>query len=166
MNGIAANVAPVARQRIMAYPFRLETSGILTAIAVNCSVLGTASTTLCGLYEPGTNGRPQRLIAKMSATIDTSGTGAKSQAVVTNVRLNPGWYWSALVVTAGSGTPSFTGSGVLTSAFAKANGGSGAFQHMYQNASGTDLPDPIPTTDLDYVTDNNATIPHIGLVLS
>lgn len=161
-----ANVAPPARERVTAFPFRLETSGILTAIAVNCSVAGTASTTLFGFYEAGANGRPERLIAKMSAAVDTSTTGAKSQSVVSNVRVTPGWYWGAYVVTAGSTTPQFTGANLTQSAFAKANGSTNALYRVYQNSTGTDLPDPFPTTSIIYSTDNNGTIPHMGLVLS
>lgn len=162
----AANVAPAARERAIAYPFRLECSGIVTAMAVNCGVNGgTGSTTLLAMYEANNNGRPGRRLCKTSATLDTSSTGWKSQSVDANVRLTPGWYWAALVSQGGTGVPSFTGSACLKTAF----GGSSVnlnLEYINENATATDLADPFPSTTLVYTYNNAPNNPAIGLVMS
>lgn len=162
----AANVAPFARERAIAYPFRLETSGLLTGMGVYCAVPGTASTTDLALYESGSDGKPGRRIAILSADLDTSSTGWKSQTVAANVRLIPGWYWVGLCVTAGSGTPSFSGSGAMKSAFGGAGVSGGlSFDYLYVNAAST-LDDPFPAGSHVFAYNNNANWPAIGLTLS
>lgn len=160
-----ANTGTGAAQRATAYPFRLETSGILTSMGIYVAVLGSTSTTHLGLYEADSNGRPARRIARTSATIDTSTTGWKTQAVSSNVRVTPGWYWAAICVTSGS-NPSFTGSSAGASAF----GGSSntAVFAVREDATATDLADPFPTTTLVWqsAAGNSIVIPQIGLILS
>lgn len=159
------NVGTAAIQRATAYPFRLETSGLLTSMGIQVSVGGATSTTLLGLYETLSTGNPGRRLAKTSATIDSSTTGWKTQAVGANVRLTPGWYWAAICVTAGT-NPQFTGSTPLMTAFGCA--GNAPLQNIRSDTTATDLADPFPTGSLVYTTGNasSVNIPYIGLILS
>lgn len=163
LNSTQANVATAAAQRNTVYPFRLETAGTLTAMGVNCSVLGATSTTLLGLYEPDSNGRPGRLVAQISSALDTSSTGWKQQAVLTPVRLNPGWYWAALCVTAGS-NPSFTGGGCNIHAFGTS--AQNNLTNIREDATATTMADPFPSTNLTYISGSAGANPYIGLILS
>lgn len=161
--GGQANTGAAASQRATAFPFLLETSGLITAMAVYCSVAGAGSTTLLGLYEASSTGWPGRRICKTSATIDTSTTGFKSQAVDTNQRLNPGWYWAALCVTAGT-NPSFTGQSTTASPFGV---GSNAPIHVVRDDnSATDLADPFPSTTKVYGTSPTNQSVCIHLIMS
>lgn len=161
LNSSQVNVTTAAIQRITAYPFRLETSGVLTAMGVNCSVSGAGSSVLLGLYEPDSNGRPARRIANISAALDTTSTGWKSQSVVSNVRLNPGWYWAALCVVAGT-NPSFTGGGCNLHAFGVA--AQNNLTNMREDVTATTIADPFPMTALTYVTGSAGVNPYIGLI--
>jgi hypothetical protein len=159
------NVGTAAAQRATAYPFRLETSGLLTSMGIQVASGGAGSTTLLGLYETLNTGNPGRLLAKTSATIDTSGTGWKTQAVGANVRLTPGWYWAAICVTAGT-NPQFTGGTPLMTAFGCA--ANAPLQNIRSDTAATDLADPFLTTSMVYTTGNTSgvNIPYIGLILS
>lgn len=156
-----------AAQRAMAYPFLLTTSGILTSMSIRCAVAGAASTTLLGLYQAASDGRPGKLLAKTSATIDTSTTGYKSQAVDSNIRLTPGWYWAAICVTAGT-NPSFTAvSTYQHHAFGSCtiSGNLLPLASIREDAAATDLADPFPVTATSYLSTANQPI-LIGLILS
>jgi len=157
-----ANVNTYTTQRAIAWPFRLETSGLLTAMSIYVSTSGASSTLLLGLYEAKSDGNPGRLLAKTSSTISGASTGYKSQAVGANVRLTPGWYWSALCVTAGT-NPQYTGSAYsLVTPFGNTSGS--ALTVMRSDTSATDLADPFLTTSLVYEAATNN--PFIGLILS
>ncbi len=164
MGATQSNVSTAAIQRITCFPFRLETSGLLTGMSVNVSVAGATSTTLLGLYGVASNGSPGRLIAQTSATIDSSTTGYKTQAVSANVRLTPGWYWAAVLVTAGS-NPSFTGYNPLINAFGGA-GVTGNIDNMRCDLSATTFADPFPTTNHVYIVGSASNIIGVGLILS
>jgi hypothetical protein len=163
LNGPGAYIT-LTSQRNTAYPFRLETAGLLTSLACNVGVAGAGSTTLLGLYEPGSNGLPNRLIAKTSATIDTSTTGFKTQAVGANVRLTPGWYWAAVCLTAGTAPQLDSTSTGVASAFG--NSGNSIITYVRENATATDLADPYPITATQYSHSSSASHLRVGLILS
>ncbi len=158
-----ANVGTAAIQRNTAWPFILQTSGLLTAMGIRVGATGASSTTLLGLYEPKSDGTPGRLIAKTSTTIDTStGSGSfKSQAVDSNVRLTPGVYWAAICVTAGT-NPTFTGS--KTGAHPFGNDSGQVLSNVREDTTATTMADPFPSTSLVYVV--NTDTPYIHLILA
>ena len=160
-----SNITLPAAQRNVAYPFRLETSGILTSMGANVGVAGATSAFLIGLYEPDSNGRPGRRIAKTSATLDSSTTGWKTQAVDTNVRLTPGWYYAALCVTTGT-NPSFTHA--YCNAHAFGSSGKNQLRSVMENTTATTMADPFPNTSLFYYDSGGSvdSAPVIGLILS
>jgi hypothetical protein len=132
-----------------AFPMRIETPIVVASLGSWIATTGASSEFLLGIYEAGANGRPERLLCKTSATMSGTTTGLKSQAVNTAVALKPGWYWGALVVTAGT-VPQIYGRYVGATAMGGANGYH-YFSGMKSAASpGTDLTDPFPTTSLTY----------------
>lgn len=156
-----SNTTPTA-QRATAYPFLLMTPGTLTGFAINVATAGASSTTLVGLYEQlASNGTPGRRIAKTSATIDTSTTGYKTQSIATPVRLEAGWYWSALCVTAGT-APALTGAAGTYSAYG-CTGVTAINGVRCDVGSTTDLADPFPTASHVWLS---GAAPIIGLLLS
>lgn len=163
LNSSQSNITAAAIQRHTAYPFKLETSGILTAMGINCSVAGAGSSALLGLYEPGSNSRPARRIAYISSALDTTSTGWKSQSVIANVPLNPTWYWVTLCVVAGT-NPSFTGGGCNLHAFGMS--AQNNLINIREDVTATTIADPFPSTSLFYVTGSNGINPYIGLTLS
>lgn len=162
--GAQSNLGTAAVQRATAFPFILACSGVLTAMGINCSVAGASSTTLLGIYEAGSDGRPTRRLAKTSATLDTSTTGWKTQAVDANVRLTPGFYWVAICVTAGT-NPSFTFSAGGSVPMASSRN---QIISVRSDTVATDLADPFLTTSLVWGdAGGNATVwPNIGLIMS
>jgi len=150
--------------RPCAFPFRLEIAGVLTALSCYVNTAGASSTLLLGLYSVGSNGRPEKRLAKTSSTIDTSTTGFKSQAVDTNIRITPGWYWVVALQTAGT-TPKLRGSDSCTTALGMTS--YSVSLGMYSNTSTSTLDDPYPTTSLVYFdTSSLSKPPAIGMILT
>jgi hypothetical protein len=149
---------------IHAFPVRIETALVVNSMGLWVATAGATSTFLLGLYEAGANGRPERLLCKTSATLSGATTGYKTQAVGTPVRISPGWYWAAVVVTAGT-VPVFNGRQQIPGAMG-ASIGYAYFTTMKSSASpGTDLTDPFPTTSLTYSgSDAIGTLPTFGLI--
>lgn len=151
-----------ATSRLTAYPYLLDTSGVLTAMTINVSTLAAGASCLLGLYEVASDGAPGRRIAYTSAAIDTSTTGFKQQAVSQNVRLTPGWYWVAMV--ASGGMASLTGAIADISAFGLS--GPSALSNIRIDATNTEIVDPFPPTSRVVSASNSPNNPYIGLVLS
>ena len=167
-NSGQANVTTAAVQRNTAYPFRLETTGYLIAMAVNVGGAQASATALLGLYEAGSNGRPSKLLAATSAPLDCSTTGWKSQAVSTNIRLTPGWYWAALCITSSGSNPSFTGGSTTThSAFGGQTNGA-VIMNYRSDTTATSMADPFPTGSPIYIDSSGgySGSPFIGLIMS
>lgn len=158
-----ANIAPTA-QRPYAYPFRLETAGVLTGFALWVSTAGAGSSVDLGLYEVGANGRPGRRIAKTAVAIDTTTTGYKTQAADVNVRLTPGWYFIAVVVVGGTSPAIYSRSHGMSMGAAI---GYALFVQMYENVLTTSLADPFPLTTPVYQDSSSvATIPYLQLQMT
>lgn len=159
-----SNVAvAAAAKRNTVYPFRLETTGIITGFSIYVSTGVSSSTVLAGLYAARpSDGGPGDLIIKASSTFDTSSTGYKTASVSANKRVNAGWYWGALCVTSATSVPQVTGGSTVRSAM----GGSTktSVGNIREDADATDLADPFPTTTLVVTTGTNQ--PLIGLIMS
>ncbi len=149
-------------ERLTAFPYLLQTAGVLTAMTINVATLAAGASCHLGLYEVGPDGAPDRRIAVTSAAIDTSTTGFKQQAVSANIRLTPGWYWVAMVALTGAAT--LTSSTADLSAFG--SGGAAAINNIRINAAITEIVNPFPTSNRAVVTGNSPVNPYIGLVLS
>jgi hypothetical protein len=160
-----ANIsASIAKQRNQAYPFRLETAGIITGFAINVSTAVASSTCRAGIYAAlPTDGSPGELIIQASADFDTSSTGIKTQSVSANKRINPGWYWAALCVTSDTSVPTLTGG--LTTRAAFGADSKVSIRSMYESATATSLADPFPRTNLLDQPDTGG-IPLIGLIMA
>lgn len=161
-----ANIAATAvAQRNTAYPFRLETAGIITGFAINVATAQASSTIRAGIYAAlPSDGSPGELIAQASADFDTSTTGWKTQAVSANKRINPGWYWAALCVTSASSVPTLTGGSRLRHAFGS-NQKSSVIA-IREDATASSLADPFPRTSLVVTTGATDSIPLIGLLMA
>jgi hypothetical protein len=164
--GTQSNTGTAATQRPTAWPFLLNTSGVLTAMGITVGATGAGSSVLLGLYDVKSNGNPGRRIAMTTAAIDTSTGGGtlKTQSVDNNVRLTPGWYWAALVVTGGT-NPTFASMAQTSSAF----GFSGNVQivNVREDVADATLPDPFATSPLVYVLSSaQAAAVIINLILS
>lgn len=151
-----------AASRLTAFPYLLLTSGVLTAMTINVSTAATSSTVVLGIYEVGVDGAPGRRIAVTSAAIDTATTGFKQQAVASNVRLTPGWYWVAMVAI--GGVPIL--SGAISDVTAFGNSGIAALNNIRIDSAITTIVDPFPSSSRAAVAANSPTNPYIGLVLS
>ena len=158
------NLSTAAAQRNTVWPFLLMNAGVITSMGINCSIAGASSTTLLGLYEPLITGDPGRLITQTSSTLDTSTTGIKTQAVDNQVYLSPGWYWAAILVTAGT-NPSFTGYTVAHSG-AFGSDGQNLLGNIRHDATETSFADPFSTTSLVDVSAASPSAPLIGLIMS
>ena len=158
----ANNTGVVGSERLTAYPYLLQTAGVLTAMTINVATLAAGASCHLGLYEVGHDGAPGRRIAVTSAAIDTSTTGFKQQAVAENIRLTPGWYWVAMVALTGAAT--LTSSTADISAFG--SGAGSALTNIRIDALNTTIVDPFPTSNRVVVTGNSPLNPYIGLVLS
>lgn len=152
----------VASERLTVFPYLLQTAGVLTAMTINVATAVAGASCYLGLYEVGTDGAPGRRIAVTSAAIDTSTTGFKQQAVASNVRLTPGWYWVAMVALTGLAT--LTSSIADISAFG--SGGVAAINNIRIDGANATIVDPFPSSNRVVVTLNSPLNPYIGLVLS
>jgi hypothetical protein len=135
-------------------------------MGITVGATGAGSSVLLGLYDVKSNGNPGRRIAMTTAAIDTSTGGGtlKTQSVDNNVRLTPGWYWAALVVTGGT-NPTFASMAQTSSAF----GFSGNVQivNVREDVADATLPDPFATSPLVYVLSSaQAAAVIINLILS
>jgi hypothetical protein len=154
-----------AAKRNTAWPFRLETSGVITSFAVYCSTAVASSTVLVGLYSARpSDGAPGELIVKASSTFDTSSTGYKTQSATANTRINPGWYWAACCVTSTTSVPQFTGGTTVRNAFGA--DGKVSVLNVREDATATDLADPFPSTSLYVESHATNGTPLIGLVMA
>lgn len=164
MRSTQANTTGVAvAQRQTAYPYLLQTSGVLTEMTINVATAQAGSAALLALYEIATDGGPGRRLAAITSSIDTSTTGFKSQSIGSGIRMTPGWYWTAMNVVSGS-PATLTGATADMSAFG--NSANAALQSLRNDSGTTTLDDPFPTLNRVYSFQNSPTIPYIGLVLT
>ena len=94
----------VTADRIYLMPFKVDSAYDINGFYVRMTVSGAASTKArIGLYRMKSDGQPGSLVCG-TADIDTSVAAAVLSPAVTQVRVNPGWYYIAIVC---SGTPTF-----------------------------------------------------------
>lgn len=165
----AANTGPADTSRATCWPFKLESSVLITGFAINCTTSGGAgSITHAGLYAALLTGAPGRRIATTTTAFDTATTGAKTSSLAANIRLCPGWYYVALVASGGTVVPAFSGNaGHSRTPFGGLNAADGAFAYVrYNTGADTTLPDPFYTTTLAYGNGTNVPTPAIGLIVN
>ena len=157
----------IPQSQPIAFPFWLNSAGLLTGFSCNVTGTGASSTFHMGLYEQATDGAPGRRLAVTSSTISGTSTGYKTQAAAANARLSPGFYWIAILVTAGT-PPQLRSSICGCGPHGIYNGMSDSVQFIRENvASITTLADPFPRTALlAQGGGGGAMNPWLGLLLS
>jgi hypothetical protein len=125
-------------------PFRLDCAGVLTHMGVWVNTAGAGSQILVGLYGVNPDGSPGKLLATTSTPLDSTSTGLKMNAIATQIKLKPGWYWTGALALNGTGPQiqfGYPGNTPFGS------GGSSNFNPLSYVSIGsqTSLTDPFPT---------------------
>jgi hypothetical protein len=149
--------------RLIFTPFWLTSSVECDALAVRCGT-GVASTNVrIGIYDVTPEGHPGKLLGETGSLATTTSSTDVIGTLGATVRLQPGWYFTALVT---DGAPAL---GRMTSGgecFTNLGPTSGNLMSMNVAFFGTHtfgaLPNPAPTTSLTTVAAGGAT-PAIGV---
>lgn len=100
----SSSTLAVTADRLYIAPFKVDSAYDINGFFIDMNTAGAASTKArIGLYHILPDGQPGELLCQ-TADIDTSVAASVLSPSVTQVRVNPGWYYIGLVC---SGTPTF-----------------------------------------------------------
>lgn len=157
----------VAADRLYIAPFKVEGSYDINGFYIDMNTAGAASTKArIGLYHMLPDGQPGSLLCE-TADIDTSVAAAVLSPSVTQVRVNPGWYYIALVC---SGTPTFqayasNAAGASPLGLEASGTSMSPIQFIYKTIAGWSAL-PVNPTGLTTLVPGAASLPAIALKLA
>lgn len=152
--------------RLYLMPFKVDSAYDVNGFYVRMTASGAASTKArIGLYRMKSDGQPGTLVCE-TADIDTSVAAAVLSPAVTQVRVNPGWYYVAIVST---GTPTFVAyptTAYCTSPLGISNAGGDIvpYQFIYKSIAGWSAL-PTDPTGFSTIVPGVASVPAIALKL-
>jgi hypothetical protein len=135
----------------MFMPFWLAASADVDGMGCRVGTGITSATVRLGIYDVGSDGHPSRLLAQTSA-LAAATSGSDAIGSVTQVRLQPGWYYVAAVSDAAVALGRMSAGGELPGLLGPSStnilqGICGFFAAITYGP----LPDPAPTTGLTAV---------------
>lgn len=163
----ASATQAVTADRLYLAPFKVDSAYDINGFYIDMNTAGAASTKArIGLYRILPDGQPGELLCE-TADIDTSVAATVLSPAVTQVRVNPGWYYVGLVC---SGTPTFVA--YATNAAGPSplglNGSAGSMepiQFIYKSIAGWSAL-PANPTGFSVLLPGTASLPAIALKLA
>lgn len=165
-NTYPSGTLTVAADRLYLLPFKVDSAYDINGFYIDMNTAGAASTKArIGLYRMKSDGQPGALIVE-TADIDTSVAASVLSPSVTQTRIEPGWYYIAIV---NSGTPvyqAYPSSAIGVSPLGLENGAGSMLpiQAIYKSIAGWSAL-PADPTGFTTLSPGSASIPAIALKL-
>lgn len=156
---------PSSSNRLLFMPFWLTSSAEVDALAIRCGTGVTGTNVRLGLYDATPDGHPGKLLGETGA-LSTATSGVDVIGTLgTPVRVQPGWYFVAIVTDGAPALGSISNGGQLQ-CFMGMNAGNILLGNsgLYVTYTFGALPNPAPTANLSAWATSNA-IPAIALRL-